>query len=179
MLQGGQVDLGGHLAVHVRQCYPVCRTRSAHLRPAAADELPETVLISTGLFLWHLALRPMVERHTDVRLALGLLVLSTTCLVAPVAVMKVALLGSGPVSPRSMRLPASAIVRPDDGWTAATEALVRWRLPGARGRAAVRVHPRRGADRPHRDARPVGAAGGLPAAGAVAARTSAPTPRSP
>ncbi len=69
-----------------------------------------TVLITTALFLWHLALRPMVERHTDVRLALGLLMLSTTCLVALVAVMKVVLLGSGPVSPRSMRLLASAIL---------------------------------------------------------------------
>ncbi|GAA3205605.1 putative bifunctional diguanylate cyclase/phosphodiesterase [Dactylosporangium siamense] len=69
-----------------------------------------TVLITTALFLWHLALRPMVERHTDVRLALGLLMLATTCLVALVAVMKVVLLGSGPVSPRSMRLLASAIL---------------------------------------------------------------------
>ncbi|MEV0562622.1 EAL domain-containing protein [Dactylosporangium sp. NPDC050588] len=69
-----------------------------------------TVLISTATFLWHLALRPMLERHTDVRLALGLLLLSTTCLVALVAVMKVVLLGSGPVSPRSMRLMAAAVL---------------------------------------------------------------------
>ncbi|MEV4517200.1 EAL domain-containing protein [Dactylosporangium sp. NPDC049525] len=69
-----------------------------------------TVLITTALFLWHLALRPMVERHTDVRLALGLLLLSTTCLVALVAVTKVVLLGSGPVSPRSMRLLAAAVL---------------------------------------------------------------------
>ncbi|MEV4139492.1 EAL domain-containing protein [Dactylosporangium sp. NPDC049742] len=69
-----------------------------------------TVLISTATFLWHLALRPMLERHTDVRLALGLLLLSMTCLVALVAVMKVVLLGSGPVSPRSMRLMAVAVL---------------------------------------------------------------------
>ncbi|GAA1512769.1 bifunctional diguanylate cyclase/phosphodiesterase [Dactylosporangium maewongense] len=69
-----------------------------------------TVLISTATFLWHLALRPMLERHTDVRLALGLLLLSMTCLVALVAVMKVVLLGSGPVSPRSMRLMAAAVL---------------------------------------------------------------------
>jgi hypothetical protein len=41
-----------------------------------------TVLITTALFLWHLALRPMVERHTAVRLAPGPLMLATTCLVA-------------------------------------------------------------------------------------------------
>ncbi|MGI5177289.1 putative bifunctional diguanylate cyclase/phosphodiesterase [Dactylosporangium sp. CA-152071] len=52
----------------------------------------------------------MLERHTDVRLALGLLLLSMTCLVALVAVMKVVLLGSGPVSPRSMRLMAAAVL---------------------------------------------------------------------
>ncbi|MET7418554.1 EAL domain-containing protein [Dactylosporangium sp. NPDC005555] len=69
-----------------------------------------TVLITTGVVLWHFALRPMLERHTDVRLALGLLLLSITCLVALVAVMKVVLLGSGPVSPRSMRLLAATVL---------------------------------------------------------------------
>ena len=69
-----------------------------------------TVLITTALFLWHLALRPMIERHHDVRLVLGLLMLATTCLVTLVAVMKVVLLGSGPVSPRSMQLLASTVL---------------------------------------------------------------------
>jgi len=69
-----------------------------------------TVLITTALFMWHLALRPMVERNNDVRVVVGLSVVSVTCLVTLVAVLKVVMLGSGPVSSRSMGLLATTVL---------------------------------------------------------------------
>ncbi|WP_432840643.1 putative bifunctional diguanylate cyclase/phosphodiesterase [Dactylosporangium sp. CA-092794] len=69
-----------------------------------------TVLFTTALFLWHLALRPMVERNHDVRVVLGLSLVGLTCLITLVAVLKVVMLGSGPVSGRSMGLLALTLL---------------------------------------------------------------------
>jgi diguanylate cyclase (GGDEF)-like protein len=81
-----------------------------------------TVLATTALFLWHLALRPTVERHGDVRVVLGMSLVGTCCLVTLVAVLKVVLLGSGPVSGRSMALLASTLLA--GGFSAAASPLV-------------------------------------------------------
>ncbi|MFB9441482.1 putative bifunctional diguanylate cyclase/phosphodiesterase [Dactylosporangium vinaceum] len=69
-----------------------------------------TVTAAAALFLWHLVLRPMVERHTEVPKFLGILLISLLCLLALVAVMKVILVGSGPVSASSLRLLALTIL---------------------------------------------------------------------
>ncbi|WP_204012529.1 putative bifunctional diguanylate cyclase/phosphodiesterase [Virgisporangium aurantiacum] len=68
------------------------------------------VLFTTALFLWHLALRPLVQRHLDLKVVLVLCIVTVTCLVTLVAVMKVVMLGSGPVSGRSMGVLASTML---------------------------------------------------------------------
>ena len=68
------------------------------------------VLFTTALFLWHLALRPLVQRHLDLKVVLVLSVVTVTCLVTLVAVMKVVMLGSGPVSGRAMAVLASTML---------------------------------------------------------------------
>ncbi|WP_432994169.1 putative bifunctional diguanylate cyclase/phosphodiesterase [Dactylosporangium sp. CA-233914] len=69
-----------------------------------------TVTAGAALFLWHFVLRPLVQRHTDVPKFLGMLFISLLCLLALVAVMKVVLVGSGPVSSGSLRLLALTIL---------------------------------------------------------------------
>ncbi|GAA2365495.1 putative bifunctional diguanylate cyclase/phosphodiesterase [Dactylosporangium salmoneum] len=81
-----------------------------------------TVLITTGLFLWHLALRPMVEHNSDLGVVLGLSVVGTACLVTLVAVLKVVLLGSGPVGRRSMAILASTLLA--GGFSSAVSPLI-------------------------------------------------------
>jgi diguanylate cyclase (GGDEF)-like protein len=69
-----------------------------------------TVLFTTALFMWHLALRPMIEHTNDARVVLGLSVVTITSVVTLVAVLKVVMLGSGPVSSRSMALLALTVL---------------------------------------------------------------------
>ncbi|GAA3257646.1 putative bifunctional diguanylate cyclase/phosphodiesterase [Dactylosporangium siamense] len=69
-----------------------------------------TVTAGAALFLWHLALRPLVATHADVGKFLGMLLIAILCLLALVAVMKVVLVGSGPVSAGSLRLLALTIL---------------------------------------------------------------------
>nr|BFE61619.1 bifunctional diguanylate cyclase/phosphodiesterase [Dactylosporangium thailandense] len=69
-----------------------------------------TVLITTALFLWHLALRPIAEHNGNLGVVIGLSLVGITCLVTLVAVLKVVMLGSGTVSRRSMALLATTLV---------------------------------------------------------------------
>nr|BFE60403.1 bifunctional diguanylate cyclase/phosphodiesterase [Dactylosporangium thailandense] len=69
-----------------------------------------TVTAAAALFLWHLVLRPLAQSHTDVPKFLGILLISLVCLLALVAVMKVVMVGSGPVSSASLRLLALTIL---------------------------------------------------------------------
>ncbi|WP_433202795.1 putative bifunctional diguanylate cyclase/phosphodiesterase [Dactylosporangium sp. CS-047395] len=69
-----------------------------------------TVTAGAALFLWHLVLRPLVETHTEVPKFLGMVLIALLCLLALVAVMKVAMVGSGPVTMASLRLLALTIL---------------------------------------------------------------------
>ncbi|WP_433218791.1 putative bifunctional diguanylate cyclase/phosphodiesterase [Dactylosporangium sp. CS-047395] len=87
---------------------PVRTQTRAEWARLALDGL--TVLVTTALFLWHLALRPLAERDGDVLAVVGLSLVGTACLLTLVAVLKVVMLGSGTVSRRSMALLAAVLV---------------------------------------------------------------------
>ncbi|GAA3456304.1 bifunctional diguanylate cyclase/phosphodiesterase [Dactylosporangium matsuzakiense] len=68
-----------------------------------------TVLVTTALFLWHLALHPVAAHNGDLQVVAGLSIVGTALLITLAAVLKVVMLGSGTVSRRSMALLATTL----------------------------------------------------------------------
>jgi diguanylate cyclase len=69
-----------------------------------------TVVASAAVFLWHFGLRRLVESDGEVAAFLGMLVISVVALLGLVTVVKVLVVGGGPVADGSMWLLASALL---------------------------------------------------------------------